>query len=89
MSSIESPIASTSQFISYPAATPSPPLSPAVPPPPAQVLKDRLYVGNLHPTVDEYVSDIHRAPLFDIQFFINLKIYTPAVVFKAWQSVET
>ncbi|KAF8514981.1 hypothetical protein JB92DRAFT_2718358 [Gautieria morchelliformis] len=54
MSTIESAIASTSEFISYPAATPLPPTPPPAPPPPAQVLKDRLYVGNLHPSVDEY-----------------------------------
>lgn len=48
---------SPESLLSYPAAsssTENPP--PSVPVQPRQLLKDRLYVGNLHPTVDELVS---------------------------------
>ncbi|KAF8528375.1 hypothetical protein BU17DRAFT_73461 [Hysterangium stoloniferum] len=46
--------ASTSGLISYPTRSPTPPIPQPTPPSSSQVLKDRLYVGNLHPTVDEY-----------------------------------
>ncbi|KAF9491058.1 hypothetical protein BDN71DRAFT_104579 [Pleurotus eryngii] len=49
--------------LSYPASQPASPKSELkqVPPQPRQVLQDRLYIGNLHPSVDEYASNIsHR-----------------------------
>lgn len=49
-----------SQHLSYPKAPSTPPPTLPVPAPVAssksQVLNDRLYVGNLHPTVDEYAD---------------------------------
>ncbi|KAF8590663.1 RNA-binding domain-containing protein [Ramaria rubella] len=54
MSSIAAAITSTSGLISYPTPTPTPPTPSPAPAAPAQLLRDRLYVGNLHPTVDEY-----------------------------------
>ncbi|TFY67947.1 hypothetical protein EVG20_g3743 [Dentipellis fragilis] len=49
---------STSSHLSYPATTSVPPVASTSTSTPAsqsrQVLKDRLYVGNLHPSVDEY-----------------------------------
>ncbi|KAH9991992.1 hypothetical protein BJV74DRAFT_835638 [Russula compacta] len=47
---------STSSHLSYPAPQSEPSsFTPLVPPsPPRELLKNRLYVGNLHPTVDEY-----------------------------------
>ncbi|KAA1477044.1 hypothetical protein DENSPDRAFT_785933 [Dentipellis sp. KUC8613] len=48
----------TSSLLSYPASTTGPPIASTSTSAPAsqsrQVLKDRLYVGNLHPSVDEY-----------------------------------
>lgn len=76
MSSVESAIASTSNFISYPSATPLPPTPPPAPPAPTQLLKDRLYVGNLHPTVDECVSDVFRVLQFDMYSVLLSNRYT-------------
>ncbi|KIJ34869.1 hypothetical protein M422DRAFT_23696 [Sphaerobolus stellatus SS14] len=53
----ESPAATSSTYISYPSASEQseyvagPPSTSSVAP---TLLKDRLYVGNLHPTIDEY-----------------------------------
>ncbi|KAF8066801.1 hypothetical protein FPV67DRAFT_1496535 [Lyophyllum atratum] len=46
----------TNEHLSFPStfAEPVAESSTAPPVPPRQLLKDRLYVGNLHPTVDEY-----------------------------------
>ncbi|GJJ13004.1 hypothetical protein Clacol_007253 [Clathrus columnatus] len=46
---------SESNLITYPAEDPPSPSPPPSMPAQPQILKDRLYVGNLHPTVDEYV----------------------------------
>ncbi|KDQ09307.1 hypothetical protein BOTBODRAFT_77298, partial [Botryobasidium botryosum FD-172 SS1] len=45
-----------SSHLSYPSQAPAPDPAPPRPPAnsPATILKDRLYVGNLHPSVDEY-----------------------------------
>ncbi|GLB41074.1 putative RNA recognition motif containing protein [Lyophyllum shimeji] len=52
----KSPSPQTNEHLSYPStsteSTAEPSTAPA--PRPRQLLKDRLYVGNLHPTVDEY-----------------------------------
>ena len=53
----------TSSLLSFP--KPSVPENPSILPPsqPRSVLKDRLFVGNLHPTVDElgyYTSDFYQ-----------------------------
>lgn len=47
--------ASTSSLLSYPVSQPEPSTSTSLPrsTPPRELLKNRLYVGNLHPTVDE------------------------------------
>ncbi|KAI9450588.1 RNA-binding domain-containing protein, partial [Russula earlei] len=47
---------SVSSHLSYPAPEPEPPTSASLPssPPPRELLKNRLYVGNLHPTVNEH-----------------------------------
>ena len=47
--------ASTSSLLSYPVSEPEPSTSTSFPrsTPPRELLKNRLYVGNLHPTVDE------------------------------------
>jgi hypothetical protein len=49
--------ASTSSLLSYPVSQPEPSTSTTLPrsSPPRELLKNRLYVGNLHPTVDECV----------------------------------
>lgn len=54
----QTPPTTANDHLTYPSASTS---EEAPPPPPATaqpkvLLKDRLYVGNLHPTVDEYVS---------------------------------
>ena len=43
----------TDTHLSYPVASGSKELTPPPAPRPRQLLKDRLYVGNLAPTVDE------------------------------------
>lgn len=43
----------SNQLITYPAEDPPSPSPPPQMPAQPQLLKDRLYVGNLHPTVDE------------------------------------
>jgi len=50
------PSGSTSSLLSYPVSQPEPSTSTSLPPstPPRELLKNCLYVGNLHPTVDEY-----------------------------------
>lgn len=59
VSSASSPAPSTSSsslsapYLTNP--TPKPKLATPPPPPPPTIRKDRLYIGNLHPTVDEYV----------------------------------
>jgi hypothetical protein len=47
----------TSSLLSYPVSQPEPSTSTTLPrsSPPRELLKNRLYVGNLHPTVDECV----------------------------------
>jgi len=47
----------SSSHLSYPSIEPEPSPSTSLDPPhpPRELLKNRLYVGNLHPTVDEYV----------------------------------
>ncbi|KZS90072.1 hypothetical protein SISNIDRAFT_457955, partial [Sistotremastrum niveocremeum HHB9708] len=58
VSSASSPAPSTSSsslsapYLTNP--TPKPKLATPPPPPPPTIRKDRLYIGNLHPTVDEY-----------------------------------
>lgn len=49
-------MSSASSHLSYPASQSDPSTSTSLPQPPPQreLLKNRLYVGNLHPTVDEY-----------------------------------
>lgn len=74
-------MADASQHLTYPNASSRP-----LPPPPVstpvassskpEVLSDRLYVGNLHPTVDEYASQTvsRRLYLFNphfLSFFLN------------------
>jgi len=46
----------SSSHLSYPSLEPQPSPSTSLEPshPPRELLKNRLYVGNLHPTVDEY-----------------------------------
>lgn len=41
-------------LLSYPVASTSQDIAPPAPPQARRLLKDRLYVGNLAPTVDEY-----------------------------------
>ena len=50
------PTTTASDHLSFPSAsTPEPAPQPSTSSQPKQLLKDRLYVGNLHPTVDEFV----------------------------------
>jgi hypothetical protein len=54
-----SPSATTTSLITYPSSDPNPSASSSTVPPSSasrQLLKDRLYIGNLHPSVDECVS---------------------------------
>ncbi|KAI0261240.1 hypothetical protein BC834DRAFT_896881 [Gloeopeniophorella convolvens] len=49
------PASSGSSLLSYPAAEPVEEASTSrASTPPRELLKNRLYVGNLHPTIDEY-----------------------------------
>lgn len=51
------------EHLTFPSAESDPPEPPTnTLPPPRLLLKDRLYVGNLHPTVDEYVCQVLRSP---------------------------
>jgi len=54
---------STSSLLSYPVSEPEPSTSYPLPrsTPPRELLKNRLYVGNLHPTVDECAYTLSRA----------------------------
>lgn len=54
-------MANASQHLTYPSSSSTPPPTlpasePIVSTPKHEVLSDRLYVGNLHPTVDEYAQ---------------------------------
>ena len=56
-STSKSPSPSLNEHLSFPSIEPPEQSSPINHQQSRQVLKDRLYIGNLHPTVDEY--DIH------------------------------
>lgn len=51
---------------------------------PREVLRDRLYIGNLHPTVDELVS---RFPQMDFTLTYH-QVHPPPSIFKVWKSHE-
>jgi hypothetical protein len=52
-----SPSPSPNEHLSFPVIPAESDQQPSVlPQHPRQVLKDRLYIGNLHPSVDEYVT---------------------------------
>jgi hypothetical protein len=80
------PTPSFKEHLSYPSdIDPEPTSGRQQPQQPRQVLKDRLYIGNLHPTVDESVP----LPLHPSNLIIPLKkVLTPSSLFKVRQSFQ-
>ena len=81
------PTPSFKDHLSYPSdIDPEPTSEQQQPQQPRQLLKDRLYIGNLHPTVDESVPPL---PLHPSNLIIPLqKVLTPSSLFKVWQSFQ-
>ena len=81
------PTPSFKDHLSYPSVIdPEPTSEQQQPQQPRQLLKDRLYIGNLHPTVDESVPPL---PLHPSNLIIPLqKVLTPSSLFKVWQGFQ-
>jgi hypothetical protein len=82
---------STPSLLSYPVSQPEPSTSTSRPrsPPPRELLKNRLYVGNLHPTVDECVLVSSRQKRSLTGFFLLPQIHPHTGLLEIWEALPS
>ena len=82
------PTPSFKDHLSYPSdIDPEPTSEQQQPQQPRQLLKDRIYIGNLHPTVDESVPPPSLFTPSNLIIPLQ-KVLTPSSLFKVWQSFQ-